>query len=134
MDLAGGSAPLFGAERFDLSGRLAVVTGARRGIGLAVAAALASAGADIVGASASMEPAGSEVEHAVRSCGRDFTGLQVDLAEPDGVYDLVERLALLGRTVDILVNNAGTITRGPAEALADADWRRVLEVNLTSQF
>lgn len=120
--------------RFDLSGRRAVVTGARRGIGLAVAGALASAGADIVAVSASMEAEGGEVGALVRAQGRDFTGVRADLAEPDAVHDLVEQLGADGRPVDVLVNNAGTIVRGPAELLAEDDWSRVLQVNLTSQF
>jgi 2-deoxy-D-gluconate 3-dehydrogenase len=123
-----------GGDPFDLSGRLAVVTGARRGIGLAMAAALARAGADIVGASSSMEASGSTVERRVRSEGREFTAVRSDLADPAGVYDLVDRVGDLGRPVDILVNNAGTITRGPAEQLTDQDWAQVLQVNLTSQF
>jgi 2-deoxy-D-gluconate 3-dehydrogenase len=110
------------------------VTGARRGIGLAVAGALASAGADVVGASSSMEESGSDVEQLVRSHGREFTAVRADLADSAGVYGLVDQLNDLGRSVDILVNNAGTIARAPAELLADADWDRVLQVNLTSQF
>jgi 2-deoxy-D-gluconate 3-dehydrogenase len=123
-----------GGDPFDLSGRLAVVTGARRGIGLAIAAALARAGADIVGASSSMEDSGSAVEQLVRSAGSEFTAVRSDLADASGVYELVDRIGDLGRPVDILVNNAGTITRGPAEHLTDQDWGRVLQVNLTSQF
>ncbi|HEX8629692.1 MAG TPA: SDR family NAD(P)-dependent oxidoreductase, partial [Catenuloplanes sp.] len=66
---------------FDLTGRLAVVTGARRGIGLAMAEALAAAGADIVGVSAHLEASGSEVEKRVRQHGRSFVGHQVDFAD-----------------------------------------------------
>ena len=74
---------------FDLSGRLAVVTGARRGIGLAMAEALAEAGADIIGVSASMESEGSVLERRVRACGRAFTGLAADFANPGDVRRLV---------------------------------------------
>jgi 2-deoxy-D-gluconate 3-dehydrogenase len=119
---------------FDLTGRRALVTGARRGIGLAIAGALASAGADIVAASASMEPGGGDVGELVRAHGRDFAGIRVDLADPDAVHDLVEQVGSDDRPIDVLVNNAGTIVRGPAEQLTDADWLRVLQVNLTSQF
>jgi 2-deoxy-D-gluconate 3-dehydrogenase len=117
---------------FDLSGRTAVVTGARRGIGFAMATALAEAGADIIGVSASLEPHGSEIEKAVTSAGRSFEGIACDFADPDAVVALGERLA--ARQVDILVNNAGTIERAPAAEHPLASWDRVIQVNLSSQF
>ncbi|MFY1584038.1 SDR family NAD(P)-dependent oxidoreductase [Micromonospora sp. WMMD734] len=118
---------------FDLSGRTAVVTGARRGIGLAMAEALAVAGADIVGVSANMEATGSEVEQRVRAAGRSFTALRADLADRAAVRRLVADLHDLG-PVDILVNNGGTIARTPAAEHSDEMWDHVIEVNLTSQF
>ncbi len=78
---------------FDLTGRTAVVTGARRGIGLAIAEALARAGADIIGVSASLEPTGSVVQRRVEAAGRDFTGYQVDFDERDAVIELGAQLA-----------------------------------------
>ena len=119
---------------FDLAGRVALVTGARRGIGLAMAEALAQAGADIVGVSVSLEAEGSELEKRVRGAGRAFTGLTADLAEPEAVRHLVEAINGLDCRVDILVNNAGTIARTPAVDHSDDDWNRVLQVDLTSQF
>lgn len=119
---------------FDLTGKLAVVTGARRGIGLAMAVALARAGADVVGVSQHLEPDGGEVARQVEAAGRRFTGLRADLADRAAVTDLAVRLNDLDAPVDILVNNAGTIARTPAAQHSDADWDRVLEVNLTSQF
>lgn len=119
---------------FDLTGSLAVVTGASRGIGLGMAVALAGAGADVVGVSASLGEGGSEVEDAVRRCGRTFTGIGADLADPEAVDALAAQLVALDRPVDILVNNAGTIARAPAAAHSDADWQRVLQVDLTSPF
>jgi len=119
---------------FDLSGRVAVVTGARRGIGLGVARALADAGADIIGVSASLEPTGSDVQRAVESAGRSFTGHRVDLADRAAVAELAAVLTTADRPVDILVNNAGTIARAPAVAHTDEDWDRVIEVDLSSQF
>jgi len=117
---------------FDLAGRTAVVTGARRGIGYAMALALAEAGADIVGVSASMEAAGSRIEEAVTAQGRRFTGLACDLSEESAVADLAAHLEQLAP--DILVNNAGTIMRAPA-AEHPLDWfEQVVRVNLTSQF
>ena len=130
MTTAGGQA---GLSSFDLHGRLAVVTGARRGLGRAIATALASAGADIVGVSASLEPSGSEVQAEVEGLGREFEGHRVDFADRAAVTALAERLAG-GRPVDILVNNAGTIERAPAVDHTDASWDRVIEVDLSSQF
>jgi 2-dehydro-3-deoxy-D-gluconate 5-dehydrogenase len=121
-------------DLFDLGGRLALVTGARRGIGLAMAEALARAGADIVGVSASLEPSGSDVERRVVAAGRAFTALAADLSDPQDVRRLLAEVAALGRDVDILVNNAGTIVRAPAVDHTDDAWAHVLQVDLTSQF
>jgi 2-deoxy-D-gluconate 3-dehydrogenase len=117
---------------FDLSGRLAVVTGARRGIGLAFAEALAGAGADIVGVSASLEPEGSEAQRRVEALGRSFTAIRADLSDRAAVTELAARLAEL--PVDVLVNNAGTIRRAPAAEHGDDDWDHVLAVNLDAPF
>ncbi len=119
---------------FDLTGRTAVVTGARRGIGAAVSVALAKAGADIVGVSASLEPDGGEVGHAVRASGRAFRGYRCDFADRSAVHGLIRELERDVNRIDILVNNAGTIERAPAADHLDAMWDRVLEVNLSAQF
>ncbi|MGW2831600.1 SDR family NAD(P)-dependent oxidoreductase [Streptomyces sp. NPDC001286] len=119
---------------FDLTGRLAVVTGARRGIGRAMARALAGAGADVVGVSAFLEESGSAVEKDVTAAGRSFEAIRADFADPEAVRALGANLAGRERPVDILVNNAGTIRRAPAAEHADADWELVLQVNLSAQF
>lgn len=119
---------------FDLTGQLAVVTGARRGIGLAIAGALAAAGADIVGVSATLEHSGSDVEKLVRGHGKSFTAHRVDLADRAAVNRLARELEAGDRPVDILVNNAGIIKRAPAAEHSDADWDAVIEVNLSAQF
>ncbi|MFF2078222.1 SDR family oxidoreductase [Kitasatospora sp. NPDC058162] len=119
---------------FDLTGRLAVVTGARRGIGRAMARALAEAGADVIGVSANLEESGSEVEKDVLAAGRGFEALRTDFADPDAVRALGADLAGRERPVDILVNNAGTIRRAPAAEHPDTDWDLVLQVNLSAQF
>jgi 2-deoxy-D-gluconate 3-dehydrogenase len=119
---------------FDLTGTLAVVTGAKRGIGFAMAEALAAAGADIIGVSATLEETGSAIEQRVTELGRSFTGRAVDFTDRAAVLAFADWLAGLERPVDILVNNAGTIQRAPAAEHPLAAWDSVLEVNLSSQF
>jgi 2-deoxy-D-gluconate 3-dehydrogenase len=121
-------------NRFDLTGKTAVVTGSRRGIGRAVAVALAEAGADIVGCSANLELDGGEVGREVRGAGRTFTALRVDFADRAQVLGLATELGRDGRCVDILVNNAGDIARAPAAEHTDADWDRIIAIDLSSQF
>ena len=119
---------------FDLTGRLAVVTGARRGIGRAMARALAEAGADVIGVSANLEETGSDVEKDVVGAGRTFEAIQTDFADPAAVRLLADDLARRERPVDILVNNAGTIRRAAAAEHSEDDWNLVLQVNLSAQF
>jgi 2-deoxy-D-gluconate 3-dehydrogenase len=119
---------------FDLSGRLAVVTGCRRGIGLAMAEALAAAGADIIGISAAMEDDGGEAAARITAHGRSFTPIRADLSDRSVVREVADRLREHSPAVDILVNNAGTIRRAPAAEHTDEDWDHVLEVNLSAQF
>ncbi|MFB7355850.1 SDR family oxidoreductase [Streptomyces gardneri] len=119
---------------FDLTGRLAVVTGASRGLGLALAESLAAAGADIIAVSANLPATGSEVAARVTALGRQCRTLRADFADRAAVTALASELAGLERPVDILVNNAGTIARAPAAEHTDADWDHVLAVDLSSQF
>jgi len=126
--------PATGSPLFDLTGQHAVVTGARRGIGLAIAAALAEAGADVTAVSAQLEPAGSEVQRRVEQAGRRYAGYQADFADRAAVTRLAGILTSADRPVDILVNNAGTIARAPAAEHGDEIWDRVLAIDLSSQF
>ncbi|MCS7042525.1 MAG: SDR family oxidoreductase [Bryobacteraceae bacterium] len=119
-------------DLFRLDGRLALVTGCRRGIGLAIAEALAQAGADIAGVSRSLEAEGSEVERRVRACGRRFYGFRCDLADRAALRELLGRIASELPPVDILVNNAGVILRAPASQHPDEYWDQVLAANLTA--
>lgn len=122
------------ARRFDLSGKLAVVTGARRGIGAAMATALAEAGADVIGVSAQAEPDGGILGSYIRSIGREFTSIRVNLSRPDQVQHLAAQLTSQRRPVDILVNNAGTIRRAPAAEHLLEDWTTVIQTNLSAPF
>lgn len=117
---------------FDLNGNTALVTGCRRGIGRAIASALAAAGADIIGVSASMEPDGGRAGDDVRALGRRFSAMQCDFSDREAIRTLVTHLH--GREIDILVNNAGTIRRAPAADHRDEDWDHVIAVNLTAPF
>jgi len=108
------------------------VTGCRRGIGMALAEALAEAGADIIGVSASLKERGEEVATRVTKLSRKFTGFQCDLSDRQSLHDLTRKIT--GTPIDILVNNAGTIRRAPAAEYSDEDWDNVIEVNLSAQF
>lgn len=122
-----------GMQLFDLSGKTALVTGARRGIGRAIAEGLASVGADIIGVSASLAP-GSEVEASVQAFGRSFAPYSCDFSDRKAITDFAARIAADGIVPDILVNNAGTIRRKPAAEHEDTLWDEVIETNLSSQF
>jgi 2-dehydro-3-deoxy-D-gluconate 5-dehydrogenase len=118
---------------FDLAGRVALVTGSSRGLGAAMARALAQAGADIVLHASTAEPADLAVALA-SECGVRTACLVGDLQQRDTVEALVPGvLDRMGR-LDIVVNNAGIIRRGDAATYTDADWDAVLEVNLSSAF
>ena len=121
-------------RRFDLSGKTALVTGCKRGIGKAMALALAEAGADIVGVSASLEPSGSAVETEVQALGRSFDAYRCDFADREALSTFIGDLQVAHPRIDILVNNAGTIRRAPAAEHPDEDWDTVIAVNLSAQF
>lgn len=77
---------------FDLTGKIALVTGCKRGIGLAIAEALAEAGADVIGVSASLESSGSKVEQAVNAQGRNFYPYQCDFSNRSALYGFIEQV------------------------------------------
>jgi len=119
-------------EIFDLTGKIAVVTGAGTGLGKAMAVALADAGADLllVGHKSPLE----ETAQAVRERGRRAETLLVDLADPEAPAQVVEKARASLGGLDILVNNAGIIRRAPAEEYSLEDWNQVLQVNATAVF
>ncbi len=121
-------------NQFDLSGKTALVTGCKRGIGKAMAIGLAEAGADIIGVSATLESTGSDVEQAVTALGRSFKGYACDFADRDALYAFIAQVKADFPVVDILVNNAGTIKRNPAAEHSDEYWDQVIDVNLSAQF
>jgi len=121
-------------RQFQLDGQVALVTGCRRGIGRALAVALAEAGANIVGVSASLGGEDEEVARQVKATGRRFSGYSCDFSDRKTLYAWIDRVKKDIPRIDILVNNAGMILRKPAEQHPDESWDKVIEVNLSAQF
>lgn len=120
--------------QFRLDGKTALVTGARRGIGKAMALGLAEAGADIIAVSANLEAKGSEIENKVTALGRSFAGYRCDFSDRDDLYRFINNVKAGHPDIDILVNNAGTVLREPAEQHSDDYWDTVINTNLSAQF
>jgi 2-deoxy-D-gluconate 3-dehydrogenase len=120
-------------DKFTLTGKMAVVTGASSGIGQGMAKALAEAGADIV--DLSLPSQGEDVTaQIIRDIGRGYRHFDTDFSDRQSLYDSIHQVKEAFGTVDILVNNAGTILRKPIAEHPDDYWDKVIEVNLSSQF
>lgn len=119
---------------FNLSGKTAVVTGCNRGIGKGMALAMAEAGANVIGVSATMPLSGSEIEQEITAMGGSYKAYQADFADRASVYQFIKDVRENEPPVDILINNAGTIMRAPAAEHPDEYWDRVIEINLNTQF
>ena len=121
-------------DLFRLNGKVALVTGASRGLGAAMAVALAGAGADVALHASSERPAQTEKAIADAAAGCTTCAITADLAQRESAERIVaEALAAFGR-IDIVVNNAGIIRRQPAADHSDEYWDAVIEVNLSSVF
>ena len=116
-------------DGFMLTGKIALVTGSSRGLGAAMARALAEAGADVVCHGYTSDA--RETAGAIDRLGRRSLALQADLSQPGQAEQLFERASQWGLP-DIVVNNAGTIRRAPAVDYQANDWANVLDVNLNS--
>jgi 2-dehydro-3-deoxy-D-gluconate 5-dehydrogenase len=118
-------------DQFDLSGKVALVTGARTGLGQAMAIALAGAGADIVGLGS--RPM-ADTKQKITQLGRRFEELHCDLSADADFENLAQTASAKEGRIDILVNNAGTIHRADILDVTKAEWDRVMNVNLRSVF
>jgi len=119
------------SDPFSLKGKTALVTGVSRGLGQAIALALAGAGADIAGVGMSSPQTTAD---KVRALGRRFVSIEADLASTAPIARVLEEaITGLGR-LDILVNNAGTIRRADALEFSERDWDEVMDLNLKSAF
>jgi len=121
------------APSFDLSGKTALVTGAKRGIGKGMAEALAAAGADIIGVSATMPADGGAAGDAVRATGRAFTAYTCDFSDRAAVTAFAAQVLADHPQIDILINNAGTIMRKPAAEHPDAWWDEVIAFDVSGR-
>ena len=121
-------------DLFRLDNKIALVTGCRRGIGQAMALALAEAGADIIGVSRSLESTGSQTESNILNLGRKFKGYACDFSNRSEVQEFAKKVINDFPTIDILVNNAGNILRKPATEHPDEYWDEIIETNLNAQF
>lgn len=121
-------------QSFDLTGKVALVTGCKRGIGKALAEALAEAGADIIGVSATLEDKDSDVEKSIKSLGRKFYPYKCDFSNRDSLYEFIKKVKKNHPIIDILFNNAGNILRKPAAEHPDEYWDEIIEINQNAQF
>ncbi|MCB9279972.1 MAG: glucose 1-dehydrogenase [Lewinellaceae bacterium] len=120
-------------DLFSLKGKTALITGASRGLGKAMAVALADAGAFVV--CSSSKPGGAEdTVRRIQDAGGQAVGIAADLSDRTSVDRLFETAMQQTGRIDILVNNGGTIARYPAADFPMEAWDRVLEVNLTASF
>jgi len=116
---------------FNLSGKVAIVTGANTGIGQGIAIALARAGAAVAGVGRSPL---DETQRLVEAAGGRFLSIKADLGSTEPLTRVVEEAATWGGRVDILVNNAGLIRRADPLDFSEQDWDEVIDVNLKSAF
>ncbi|HET6429402.1 MAG TPA: glucose 1-dehydrogenase [Phycisphaerae bacterium] len=117
-------------DLFDLSGRVAIVTGGSKGLGKEMALALAEAGADLLLISRTEADLRAAAEEVASATGRRVLAAPADVADRAAVESAVRRCVEEFGRIDILVNNAGINVRAPFEKIRDEDWRRILQVNV----
>jgi 2-dehydro-3-deoxy-D-gluconate 5-dehydrogenase len=116
---------------FSLEGKVAIVTGARTGLGQGMALGLAEAGADIVGIDLTKL---DETEEGVKERGKKFLGIEADLSNIKAIDNILHRTIQGFKKIDILVNNAGIIRRTDAIDFSEKDWDEVMAINLKTVF
>ena len=121
------------SQLFNLSGKTALVTGASRGLGQAIAVALSAAGARVLCASSSAGGADETVKQ-ILDAGGQAEAFAADLSNPDAVRQLATEALAAAKTIDILVNCGGTIFRSPALEFPQAQWQQNFAVNVDSAF
>lgn len=119
-----------GIKQFDLTGRAAIVTGGSKGLGAAMAAGLASAGADVLLTSRHADEAAAAAAQIAADHGRRAIGMAADVTRPDEVQSAVDRAVSEFGRLDILINNAGINIRGPIDELTYEQFRQVQEINV----
>jgi NAD(P)-dependent dehydrogenase (short-subunit alcohol dehydrogenase family) len=119
--------------RFDLTGQVALVTGSARGLGRAVALALAHAGADVALGLRDLNAA-DDVQDAIEAMGRRALPLQMDMTSLDQIFRAVDHAAVHFGRLDILVNNAGVAPENPAENVREVDYDLTVGINLKGTF
>ncbi len=118
-------------NKFSLAGKVAIVTGATRGLGQGIAVGLASAGADIVGVGTTDL---SETEDKVKELGRRFIGIKANLISQESIAEILQETLKAFGKVDILVNNAGIIRREDTIDFSEKNWDDVININLKTTF
>ena len=118
-------------EQFDLSGKIAIVTGCDTGLGQGMAVGLAKAGCDIAGVNI-VEP--SDTKDMIEGLGRKFLDIRANLMKMDDIPDIVAKTVAEYGRIDILVNNAGIIRREDAIEFTEKDWDDVMNINIKSVF
>ena len=120
-------------EYFNLSGKVAILTGGNRGIGFSIAKGMAGAGADVIIANRKAAE-GQNAADAIKKEGLKAAAVPVDVTSIPSIYDMVSKVIKDFGKIDILVNSAAVITRKPAEEYPEEEWDRLMDTNLKGVF
>lgn len=121
-------------DRFKLDGQTAIVTGGNRGIGRAIAQALAEAGANVVVVNRTLEDGKVPAAEIAEATDSETAAVEADVAEETSVIEMVDTVVEQFGTIEILVNNAGVVVHEAAEEMSVDQWDRVIDVNLRGTF